>query len=144
MINEIHETYMAIMFVHSEKIKQRLQTIFVTEHNWRQMTIEELNSISNRWWPCRSRKRCIERLKIKLQFIVPNIYIHRFDIIKEFVEARQNKLLWSERKKCLLAVNKFFFEAKIFGNTELIDAKFIHIYTNVFPNTRSWTNCYGY
>ena len=59
------------MFVSAEKLKQRLQAVFVTEHDWREVTVEELNPIPNRWWPSWTRKRCVERFKIKLEKIIP-------------------------------------------------------------------------
>lgn len=58
------------MFVSAEKLKQRLHAFFVTEHNWREVTIEELNPIPNGWWPSWARQCCIERFKIKLKEII--------------------------------------------------------------------------
>ena len=39
---------------------------------------------------------------------------------------------------------KCFFEAKIFGHIQLLHAEFVNIDSYVFPNTRSWANCYSH
>lgn len=58
------------MFVSAEKFKQRLHAFFVPKHNWREVTVEELNPISNGWWPSWARKCSIERFKIELKKII--------------------------------------------------------------------------
>ena len=42
----------------------------------------------------------------------------------------------------LLSFYKFFFEAEIFRNTQLLHTEFKDINTDILPNTWSGTNCY--
>lgn len=62
-------TYMTVMFMCAEKIKQGHQTFFIAKHNRRKVTVKELNPISNGWRPGWPGKRCIERLEIKFKDI---------------------------------------------------------------------------
>lgn len=36
------------MFVGTKEIEERVHTIFVTEHNGREVSVKELNSVANR------------------------------------------------------------------------------------------------
>lgn len=70
------ETHMALVFVGSKEIKQRLQTILVTEeHGWK-VAVEELNPISNWWWPAQAREWSIEWLKIQLRHMIITVSTH--------------------------------------------------------------------
>lgn len=69
---------MSFISVSPKEIKQWLQTVFITEHTRRKVTVEKLNTIANRWRPVGARKSCIEWLKIELKHkyvIKPNNWV---------------------------------------------------------------------
>ena len=145
--------------MYSKKIKQWFQRFFITEHDWGEMTVEKLDTIANGRRSVGARKWCIEWLKIKLKHIIiiePNTssktqkdeflqtLIKLETTHRQFWNERSKILLvkqnWREQRNCLHPINKLFFEAKIFRNTQLIHTKFMDIDTNIFPNTRPWSN----
>ena len=66
-LSKSFKTYLTLILVHSEKIKERLHALSILEKLGRQMPIKELNSIANRWWHGKAWKRCVEWFKVKLQ-----------------------------------------------------------------------------
>lgn len=60
---------MPLVPVATEEIQQGLQAIPVSEHDWGQVSIEKLHTVSNRWWPIWARDRDIEWLKVKLKHV---------------------------------------------------------------------------
>jgi len=76
---------MTFVLMNSKEIKQRLQAIFVTEHNRRQVTIQKLNSITNRRRTRRTWHVCVKGLEIKLK----------------------------TKRVTIRSINEFFFETKI-------------------------------
>lgn len=67
---------MPLVPVATEEIQQGLQAIPVAEHDWGQVSVEELHTVSNRWWPIWAWDWDIERLEVKLEnvgIIVPAI-----------------------------------------------------------------------
>ena len=54
----------------SKEVEQWLQWLPVAKHNRRQVTIKELNTITNGWGSDGAREVRIERFKVKLKYKV--------------------------------------------------------------------------
>lgn len=60
-------SYLALVAVNSKKLKQWVHALLVMEKLCRKVTVEELDTISNRLGKSWFRERCIEWLKVQFE-----------------------------------------------------------------------------
>ncbi|MFS7991170.1 hypothetical protein Hanom_Chr12g01067671 [Helianthus anomalus] len=107
---------LALAVVGSEEVEERVHAVLVVEHFSREMPVEELHPVTNglgEGWP---GEGCGEGFKVQFQDEVAPVGA---------------------------AINEFFFEVKILGNSELLNDEGVNIDPDILPNTRPETNGKG-
>lgn len=97
----IQHHHMSIVSVCAKEIKEWFQTIFAAEHAWREVSVEELDSIANWRRTSWSRKCRIEWLKIKLKHIRVIIpVINKLNLWKNYLKT---ETIWKWKWRQLTA-----------------------------------------
>lgn len=150
---KVYWVYLSTICVHAKKLKQGLDAISGVKQLWRQMPIQEFDTVADRRGPRHVREIGIERREVELQHkrIMNTAHVRWFSQLCTLASINlenrgPRKLKEGTRKlkegtrNLLGAVGKLLFEPQILRNRELLQSKLLHVDAQVLPDSRPWTH----